>query len=61
MIKKPLVITIAGGTASGKTTIAEAIKDDILSKKMSASLVTLDDYYLDGEDAQKFFNNQEID
>jgi uridine kinase len=28
---------------------------------MSASLVTLDDYYLDGEDAQKFFNNQEID
>jgi uridine kinase len=57
---KPIIITLAGGTASGKTTIAEKIKD-IISETKTVSLITLDDYYLSGDKAQEFFKDEEID
>jgi uridine kinase len=57
---KPLIITIAGGTASGKTTIAEKITE-IIAKQNSVALITLDDYYLPGTEAKKFFPNESID
>lgn len=41
---KPTIIGIAGGTASGKTTIAKRLYDEA-SKNGSVSLVRLDDYY----------------
>jgi uridine kinase len=49
------IITIAGGTASGKTTIAEKIHD-IVKQSKSVTLITLDNYYLTGEEAQKHFD-----
>lgn len=41
---KPTIIGIAGGTASGKTTIAKRLYDEA-SKNGSVSLIRLDDYY----------------
>jgi uridine kinase len=41
---KPTIIGIAGGTASGKTTIAKRLFDEA-SKNGSVSLIRLDDYY----------------
>lgn len=41
---KPTIIGIAGGTASGKTTIAQRMYEETL-KNGSATLIKLDDYY----------------
>ena len=41
---KPTIIGIAGGTASGKSTIAKRLYDEA-SKNGSVSLIRLDDYY----------------
>lgn len=41
---KPTIIGIAGGTASGKTTIAKRLFDEA-SKNGSVSLIRIDDYY----------------
>lgn len=40
----PTIIGIAGGTASGKTTIAKRLYDEA-SKNGSVSLLKIDDYY----------------
>lgn len=41
---KPTIIGIAGGTASGKTTIANRLYDEAI-KNGSVSLIRIDDYY----------------
>lgn len=48
-LSKPILIGIAGGTASGKSSIAEILKDDF---KNSNSVIILreDDYYKDQSD-----------
>lgn len=43
---KPTIIGIAGGTASGKTTIAKRLYEEAL-KNGSVSLIRIDDYYYD--------------
>ncbi len=45
---KPTIIGIAGGTASGKTTIAKRLYEEAL-KNGSVSLIRIDDYYYDKE------------
>lgn len=47
--KKPLLIGIAGGSASGKTMIAEAIYDHFKDSK-SVTIIREDDYYKDQSD-----------
>ena len=42
--KRPLLILVCGGTASGKTTVAKHIVN-ILPKNLSSTLVCLDSYY----------------
>ena len=59
MDKKPLVITIAGGTASGKTTIAEKIRD-VISKNRKTVLISLDDWYLCEDEAKKLFRDGKV-
>ena len=45
-MNKPILIGIAGGTASGKTSIAEKIKD-MFSDSKSVLILRMDDYYKD--------------
>ncbi len=45
-MSKPIIIGIAGGSASGKTTIAEKIKNDFANAK-SVLIIRQDDYYKD--------------
>ncbi|MBR3202949.1 MAG: uridine kinase [Solobacterium sp.] len=45
-MNKPILIGIAGGTASGKTSIAEKIKD-LFSDTKSVLILRMDDYYKD--------------
>ncbi len=45
-MNKPILIGIAGGTASGKTSIAEKIKD-MFSDTKSVLILRMDDYYKD--------------
>lgn len=45
-LSKPILIGIAGGTASGKTSIAEILKDDFKSTN-SIQILKEDDYYKD--------------
>ncbi|TLG74278.1 uridine kinase [Culicoidibacter larvae] len=45
-MNKPLIIGIAGGSASGKTTVAEKIYDSLRSKS-STIIIRHDDYYKD--------------
>lgn len=47
-IMKPTIIGIAGGTASGKTTIAKRLYDEAL-KYGSVILIRIDDYYYNKE------------
>ena len=47
--KKPLIIGIAGGSASGKTTIAQIIFDTFKETK-SIAIIREDDYYKDQSD-----------
>ena len=46
MMNKPILIGIAGGTASGKTSIAEKIKEEFSDVK-SVLIIRQDDYYKD--------------
>lgn len=48
-MKKPILIGIAGGTASGKTTIAQMIVDYFHNNK-SVIIIREDDYYKDRSD-----------
>ena len=43
---KPIIIGIAGGSASGKTTIARVISDEFRERK-SLVIIRQDDYYKD--------------
>lgn len=43
---KPIIIGIAGGSASGKTSIAEILRDDF-KKTNSVKIIKEDDYYKD--------------
>ncbi len=45
-MSKPIIIGIAGGSASGKTTIAEKIRSDFADEK-SVLIIRQDDYYKD--------------
>ena len=45
-MNKPILIGIAGGTASGKTSIAEKIKEEFMDVK-SVLIIRQDDYYKD--------------
>lgn len=45
-LTKPILIGIAGGTASGKTSIADILKDDFIETK-SVRIIKEDDYYKD--------------
>lgn len=45
-LSKPILIGIAGGTASGKTSIAQILKDDFKDTQ-SVTIVKEDDYYKD--------------
>lgn len=44
---KGLVVGITGESASGKSTLANAIKDFAIKKGLSLSLMTCDNYYMD--------------
>jgi uridine kinase len=44
MSKKPYIVGISGGTCSGKSTLADRLKE-ILEKKYSISLINMDNYY----------------
>ncbi|MDO4500617.1 MAG: uridine kinase [Erysipelotrichaceae bacterium] len=46
LLKRPLIIGIAGGSASGKTTIAKILYDNF-EKTNSVSIIREDDYYKD--------------
>ena len=46
LLKKPIIIGIAGGSASGKTTIAQMLYDSI-EKTKSVTIIREDDYYKD--------------
>lgn len=48
-LSKPLLIGIAGGTASGKTLIADILKDDF-DDTNSVVIINEDDYYKDQSD-----------
>ena len=45
-LSKPILIGIAGGTASGKTSIAQILKDDFKDTQ-SVTIIKEDDYYKD--------------
>lgn len=45
-LPKPILIGIAGGTASGKTSIADILKNDFVESK-SVKIIKEDDYYKD--------------
>ena len=45
-MSKPIIIGIAGGTASGKTSISSHIKDEFANEK-SVLIIRQDDYYKD--------------
>ena len=45
-VKKPLVIGIAGGTCSGKSSIAKILIKEF-DNKMSVNIIKEDDYYKD--------------
>lgn len=45
-LTKPILIGIAGGTASGKTSIADILKNDFIETK-SVKIIKEDDYYKD--------------
>lgn len=45
-LSKPILIGIAGGTASGKTSIAKILKDDFKDTQ-SVTIIKEDDYYKD--------------
>lgn len=45
-LSKPILIGIAGGTASGKTSIADILKNDFIDSK-SVNIIKEDDYYKD--------------
>ena len=49
LLKKPLLIGIAGGSASGKTTIAQILYDSF-EKTNSVAIIKEDDYYNDQSD-----------
>lgn len=44
MHNKTILILVAGGTASGKTTVAKSIKD-IIPKSLKSALICLDSFY----------------
>ena len=46
LLKKPIIIGIAGGSASGKTTIAQMLYDSF-EKTKSVTIIREDDYYRD--------------
>lgn len=46
LLKKPIIIGIAGGSASGKTTIAQMLYDSF-EKTKSVTIIREDDYYKD--------------
>lgn len=48
-LSKPILIGIAGGTASGKTSIADILKEDFSSTN-SVIIIKEDDYYKDQSD-----------
>ncbi len=48
-MSKPIIIGIAGGTASGKTSISSHIKDEFANEK-SVLIIRQDDYYKDQSD-----------
>lgn len=48
-LNKPILIAIAGGTASGKSSIAEILKDDFKNTN-SVIIIREDDYYKDQSD-----------
>ena len=48
-LQKPILIGIAGGTASGKTSFAKILRDDF-NKSNSVKIIRFDDYYKDQSD-----------
>lgn len=48
-LSKPIIIGIAGGTASGKTSIAEILRDSFKNSN-SVTIIKEDDYYKDQSD-----------
>jgi len=48
-LSRPILIGIAGGTASGKTSIADILRDDF-KKSNSVTIIKEDDYYKDQSD-----------
>ena len=45
-VYKPLVIGIAGGSASGKTTISNAIFEDLNKQALRGYIISIDDFYI---------------
>lgn len=50
--KKPTIIGIAGGTSSGKTTIANRLYDEAI-KTGTVALIKIDDYYHNKDKVQR--------
>ena len=48
MIHKPILILIAGGTASGKTTVVDQIQSSF--QKNDVSIICMDNYYKQRDD-----------
>lgn len=51
LLKKPIIIGIAGGSASGKTTIAKKLYENF-EKTNSVTIIREDDYYNDQSDME---------
>lgn len=50
---KPFIIGIAGGSASGKTTVANKILDDFTNKGLNGYIISIDDFYISLTDEEK--------
>lgn len=52
------IVLLAGPSASGKTTSAHILKDNLLSKKIDCEVVSLDHFYLSGDKLPKQPNGE---
>ena len=54
---KPIIIAIAGGTASGKTTIAKNL-EEVIREHKSVVRLELDNYYMEEAQAKEQFKSR---
>ena len=56
-MKKPIIIAIAGGTASAKTTIAKEL-EEVIRETQSVVRLALDNYYMEEAQAKEQFKSK---